>query len=327
MKRQTLKMLTLAAASAFAAVPLAGLAQSAYPSKPVRLVVPFAPGGTTDIVARIVAEKLGAALGGTVVVENRAGGGGSVGALEVVKAAADGHVLGMATVSTTAANPAINTRIGYDPTLDFTPVINIAATPNVIAVHPSFPARDYKAFIAELKKSPGKHSYASSGTGGIGHLQMELFKSLSQTFVLHIPYRGAGPALNDTVAGQVPMIFDNMPSALPFIRDGRLFPIVVAAPQRLSQLPNVPTFKEVGLEPVNRMAYYGILGPKGMPRDVVDRINAAVRKVLEDPSVRKRIEDTGSLVIGNTPAQFADQIRAEFDVYKKVVNEQKLKLD
>ena len=322
---RTLKLLLIAGGLLAAHAP--GASAQAYPSRPIRVLVPFTAGGSSDFTARTVSERLGPALGGTVVVENKAGGGGSVGALEVVKAPTDGHVLGMATVSTTAANPAINARIGYDPISDFTPIINIAATPNVIAVHPSFPARDYKGFLAELKKSPGKYSYSSSGTGGIGHLQMELYKSLSQTFVLHIPYRGAGPALNDTVAGQVPMIFDNMPSALPFIKDNRLVPIVVAAPQRLSQLPNVPTFKEVGLEPVNRMAYYGILGPKGMPKDVVDKINAAVRKVLEDPGVRKRIEDTGSLVIGNTPAQFADQIKAEFDVYKKVVAEQKLKLD
>jgi tripartite-type tricarboxylate transporter receptor subunit TctC len=156
---------------------------------------------------------------------------------------------------------------------------------------------------------------------------MELYKNLTSTFITHIPYRGAGPALNDTVAGQVQMIFDNLPSSIPFIQSGRLVPLVVAAPQRLSQLPNVPTFKEVGLEPVNRMAFYGIYGPKGMPNDVVDKINAAVRKVLEDPAVRKRIEDTGSLIIGNTPAQFAEQISAEYAVYKRVVDSAKLRLE
>jgi tripartite-type tricarboxylate transporter receptor subunit TctC len=194
-------------------------------------------------------------------------------------------------------------------------------------VHPSFPAKDYKSFVEVLKKNPGKYSYSSSGTGGIGHLQMELYKSLSGTFVTHIPYRGAGPALNDTVAGQVPMIFDNLPSALPFIKEGKLVPIVVAAPQRLKELPNVPTFKEVGLEPVNRLAYYGIVGPKGLPKEVVQKVHEAAMKSLQEPAVRKRIEDTGSIVIGNTPEQFAEQIKNEFAVYRKVVESAKLKLD
>ena len=317
----------IALAAIFTSLTTGTAFAQAFPSKPIRLIVPFAAGGTTDIIARVVAEPLGRELGQSVVVDNKGGAGGAIGATEAARAAPDGYTLSVATVSTTAANPAINPKITYDPVADFLPVINIAATPNIIAVHPSFAAKDYKSFAALMKSQPGKFSYASSGTGGIGHLQMELYKSLTSVFVTHIAYRGAGPALNDVVAGQVPIIFDNVPSSLPFIKTGKLVPIIVAAPQRLAELPNTPTFKEVGLEPVNRMAYYGILAPKGTPKEIVDKLNAATKKALEDPAVKKRIEETGSFIIANTPEQFAQQIKDELAVYKQVVAKQKLKLE
>ena len=299
----------------------------AYPTKPIKLLVPFAAGGTTDIIARVIADPLGKELGQVVVVDNRGGGGGAIGALETARQKPDGYNLGIATLSSMATNPAINPKTPYDPIKDFTPIINIAATPNVIAVNPKFPATDYKSFEAFLKKNPGKYSYGSSGTGGVQHMLMELYKSLTQIDMVHVPYRGAGPALNDAVAGQIPMVLDNLPSALPFIKDKRLIAIAVAAPQRLAVLPDVPTFKEVGLEQVNRMAFYGILGPKNMPKELVDKINAATRKVLQDPAVRQRIEATGSIVVANSPEEFAAELKNELAVYKDVVAKQKLTLD
>jgi tripartite-type tricarboxylate transporter receptor subunit TctC len=313
---------SLAASAALIATPTA-FAQG-YPEKPVRLVVPFAPGGTTDIIARVVAGKL-TDFGQTMVVENKAGGGGVIGATDTARAKPDGYSLGIATVSTIATVPAIQPKTPYNPITDFTPIINIAATPNVITVHPSFPAKDFQSFVAELKKNPEKYSFASTGHGSITHLLMELFMSMSGTKMTHIAYKGAGPALNDVVGGQVTIMLDNLPSSLPFIKQGRLVPIVVAAPERLKDLPNVPTFKEVGLEPVNRVAFYGIYGPKGLPKEVVDKVHGAVKKTLEDPTVRARIEETGSLIIGNTPEEFAKEIKTEYDVYHKVVEERQIK--
>lgn len=313
---------------ALALASTAALADASFPNKPIKLLVPFAAGGTTDIIARVISEPLSKELGQPVIVENRGGGGGVIGALETSRQKADGYNLGIATVSTMATNPAINPKNPYDPLTAFTPIINIAATPNVIAVNPKFAgSANYKAFEAELKKNPGKYSYGSSGTGGIQHMLMELYKSLTGIDMTHVPYRGAGPALNDAVANQIPMILDNLPSALPFIKDKRLTAIAVAAPQRLAVLPDVPTFKEIGLEPVNRMAFYGLVGPKGMPKEVVDKINAATRKALQDPAVRKRIEDTGSVIVGNTPEQFAKETKDEFTIYKEVVAKQKLTLE
>ena len=298
-------------------VPVMAQAQS-FPQKQIRLIVPFAPGGSTDIIARAIADPLGKALGQTVVVENKAGAGGSIGALDIMRGSKDGHVIGMATVSTTASNPAINKKIGYDPIKDFQAITNIAASPNVIAVHPKFSAKDYKSFLELIKKNPGKYSYATSGSGGIGHLQTELFKGLTGAQISHVPYRGAGPALLDTISGKVPIIYDNLPSAYPHIKDGRLLPLVIASPKRLNSLPHVPTFAEVGLAPVNRMAFYGLMGPAGMPKEAVEKIHAGVLKVLQDPAVRKRIEDTGSMIIANSPEQFAAEIKAEYDIYRDI---------
>lgn len=298
-----------------------------FPSKPITLIVPFAPGGTTDIVARIVADKLGKELGQAVVVENRGGGGGSIGAAAISKAAPDGYTIGVSTVSTHAVNAACNPKLGYDPIAGFAPITNMARTPNVLTVNSKFPAQDFKQFLDQVKKSPGKLNYATSGTCSIQHMVGEQFKASTGTFILHIPYRGAGPALNDLLGGQVDMMFDNLPSSMSHIQAGKLRPLAIAWNKRLDALPNVPTFAELGLKQVNDPAWYGLVAPPKTPEDIIKKINTAAVKVLNMPDVKDRLKQQGAEPVGNTPAEHAAEIKAELDKMKNVVTKQGIKFD
>ena len=302
------------------------LAQS-YPNKPVRLVVPFAPGGTTDIIARVMADPLSRALGQPVVVENKSGGGGIVGAAETAKATPDGYALGIATVSTTAANPAINTKTPYNPLIDFTPIINIAATPNIIAVHPSFAAKDYASFLSAVKKAPGQYSFASSGTGGIAHLQMELYKNLSGTFITHIPYRGAAPAMQDVMGGQVPCMFLDLAAGLPVIQSGKVRALAIGSSKRMAALPDVPTLAEAGVPDTEVFAFQGILAPAGLPAAITTRLNADLNKALLNPAVVKRMNDFGMEALPGTPEQFRAMARADSKRWGEIIKAAGVKLD
>ena len=300
----------------------------AYPAKPIRLVVPFAPGGTTDIVARIAADRMTRDLGQPVIVENRSGGGGTIGADLVAKSAPDGYTLGMATVSTMATNPATNPRIPYDAARDFTPIINLVDVPNVLIVNPTkVPSKDVKEFVALLANNPGRYSFASSGSGGLSHLDFELFKMLTKTFVVHIPYRGTGPAMNDIIAGQVDAMIDNLPSALPHIRSGKVRALAVMAEKRIDALPGVPTFAEVGLKVANNMAWYGLLGPAGLPQPILRRVHEAAVKALNDPENKKRLADGGSIVDGGTPEAFAQKAARELALRREIVKKQNINVE
>ena len=303
---------------------LTALAQN-YPTKPIRLIVPFPPAGTTDIVARVIADKIHLHLGQRFIVDNRGGAGGVRGAKMLADAVPDGYTLGIATVSTIATAPAMDPTVPYNPTADFTAIINLAATPNVLVVHPSFPAREYQGFVAELRRRPDYYAYASSGEGGLGHMLMALFQSKTGTSLIHVPYPGGGPALLSVVGGHVPLMIANLPTALPHIKAKRLLPMAVAGYEADSKTLNAPTFEQLRIAEVNRLAFYGICGPKGLPRHVVDTVYAAAKRTLADPEVRERIASTGSVVIGNSPDQFREQIRTEFETYKTVLGRQKVK--
>ena len=311
-----------------AAMALAASAHAqTYPNKPIKLIVPFPPGGTTDIVGRVVAEKLGKELGQTVIVENRGGGGGSIGAAAIAKAEPDGYTIGMATVSTHAVNPACNPKLGYDPIRDFAPITNVARTPNVLTIGSKMQAADFRQFMAQVKANPGKLSYASSGTCSILHMVGEQFKIATGTFVLHIPYRGSGPALNDLLGGQVDMMFDNLPSSMPHIKAGKLKALAIAWPQRLTGLQDVPTFAELGLKQVNDPAWYGFVAPPKTPDDIIARLHQATAKVLAMPEVKDRLMANGAQAVGNTPAEYAAEIKAELEKMKNLVAKQGIKFD
>ena len=318
--------LTAAALAAPFATSVA-VAQDAYPTKPIRLIVPFPPGGTTDIVGRLFADKLGQELGQTIVIENKAGAGGSIGSAQVANSAPDGYTLGIATVSTHGINPAIYHNLSFDAEKDFTPISNLAAVPNVMSINPKVPAKNMSEFIALAKKEPGKLSYASAGNGSVSHMMGELFKMSSGTDLMHVPYRGVGPALNDTLAGQVDVLYDNLPSSLPHIQAGKLIALAVAAPKRVAALPDVPTFAEVGLTPVNDSSWFGLVGPANLPKPVLEKLHAAVVKASADPAVVQRLEGLGASPVANTPEEYAQQISAEITKNKRIAKEANVKID
>ena len=298
-----------------------------YPSKTITLVVPFAAGGTTDIVARIVADKLGKELGQSVIVDNRGGGGGSIGAGLVAKAAPDGYTLGVSTLSTHAVISACNPKVPYNPVKDFKAITNMAGSPNVLTVNPKFPAQDFKQFLTHVKKNPGKLSFATSGQCSIQQMVGEQFKVETGTDILHVPYRGAGPALNDLLGGSVDMMFDNLPSSMSHIKADRLRALAVAWPNRLESLPNVPTFKELGLTAVNEPVWYGLVAPAATPDFIVQKLNAATVKVLKLPEVQERLRASGAEPVGNTPAQHAAEIRQEMERMHALVKNQNIQFD
>jgi tripartite-type tricarboxylate transporter receptor subunit TctC len=320
----------LQAVACAAALAAAGAvsAQSAYPSQPIKLVVPFAPGGSTDLAARMIAEFGSRELGQTIVVENKAGAGGSLGMEFVAKAKADGYTLGMATVSTHGANPAVyGSKLKYDPVQDFAPITNVATTPSVFAVHPKNPARDMKQFLALAKANPEKYSFGSPGTGSLGHANIEHFMALAQIKLLHVPYKGSGQAMNDALAGQVDAITDNLPSALPHIKSGKLRALAVLSEKRSPALPDVPTYGELGFPQMGGGGWFGVVAPAGTPPEIVAKLNAAFHKAMKNPDFVQKMEAAGATLIPGTPEEFGQQIQQAMERYLRVSKMARISLD
>ena len=324
--RRTL-LSTVAAAAALAAAAPAVWAADNYPSRPIKLVVPFGAGGSTDIVARLLADKMGPILGQSVVIENKGGAGGSIGASEIARAAPDGYTIGMATVSTHGANPAIMSKLPYDAKKDFAPITNVMAVPSVFVVNSSVPANNMQEFIALAKKDPGKYTFASPGTGSLGHANIENFMNLADIQLLHIPYKGAGQALNDALGGQVNAMTDNLSSSLTNIKAGKLRPLAVLAFKRAEVLPDVPTYTELGYPGMGDGGWFGLVAPAGTPKPIIDKLNAAAHQVMQDPSFQAKQREIGGEGMGNTPEEFAKQIDAAIARYTAVAKRANIKID
>jgi tripartite-type tricarboxylate transporter receptor subunit TctC len=304
-----------------ASLALPGLAAAEYPDKPIRLVVPYAVGGTTDIIARVVGNKLGMQLGQSVIIENKPGAGGSIGSAYAAKQPPDGYTLVMAVESSHAVNPNVYAKSAYDPVRDFAPISNLADVPNVLVVNPALPAQDLAAFLTLLKADPNKYAFGSSGNGGLSHMNGELFMKTTGTRMLHVPYKGLGPALNDLVAGQVQVVFDNIPSSYPLIQGQRIRPLAVAAKQRLKVLPDVPTYAEAGLPAMNNPSWFGLAAPAGTPAPVLDKLNAAVRQALADPATIDAIEKQGAVPSPMSRDEFGALIAQSYGHWRTVVED------
>jgi tripartite-type tricarboxylate transporter receptor subunit TctC len=315
---------SLLALVASCAIAASASAQS-YPTRSIKMIVPFAAGGSTDIIARFTAAQLTKDLGQAVVVENVGGAAGALGTMQGMNAAPDGYTLIIATVSTMIVYPAAHPKPQY--TLDnFVPITNIASMPNIITVTPSFPAKDLKEFIAVLKANPDKYSYATSGVGSINHMLGESFQAYSGTKIVHIPYKGSGPAMQDVMGGQVNILFDQFPSSKGQIDNGKLKAIGAISPQPIPGYPNVMTMEAGGLKGFTDEAWYGLLAPKGTPPDVVAKLTDAMKKALANPELRAKLEGVGARPVGNTAQEFAAQIRREQESMKKLVKERNIQL-
>ena len=322
------RSLALVACSAFALLGApSALAQAPFPTKPVRLVVPFPAGGTTDILARAAAQKLSETLGQQVIVDNRPGAGGNIGAELVAKAPADGYTLLMGTVGTHAINPSLYAKMPYDHVKDFAPVILVAGVPNVLVVNPDLPFKTVADVVAYAKANPGKLNFASSGSGTSIHLSGELFKVMAGVQMTHVPYKGSAPALTDLIGGQVQLMFDNLPSALPQIKGGKLRAVAVTSTTRAAALPDVPTVAESGLPGFESSSWFGILAPAGTPKDIIAKINTDVQKWLSTPEAKEKLLGQGAIAAGGSPDEFAKNIQAETAKWAKVVKESGAKVD